>query len=421
MFGNKKKNKYNTDYLEQIRQKSRTGEDGIEEDRLEQPGATMNEAEECVAIPDSQKLQTAMQPEKPDIRTIEQKKDYVENCCDRIVTANKRMDELKVEYQAVNHYLNDIHLIENLPEQQGQQLLSYAKKVIVLEKDRKDFSRSMSKLTNWQYSHMRECEDDIREILKNISEDEKYCETVKTDMRYLEGERAGLIFEKREMNNRLYLINGISRIGIIAFAVLFLFLIVLGFGYGKDTSMWLYGIVAIAAVFIAVIFGIHNKTMYELKLAETRLNRAITLLNKVKIKYVNVVSRLEYSYEKHGVKSAYQLNKLWAAYLKLQKEHEVYNKASTRLVEAEEGLVALLKQMDVRDSNVWISQAYAIVDRREMEEIKLSLNKRRHKLKSSLDYNSDSVIKAQGEIKSLVLSDKGHAEELMAVMDAYDI
>lgn len=430
MFGNKKavskkrhtkKDKYSTDYLEQIRQKNRIGEDGTEEDRLEQPGTAMNEPEEFVVIPDSQKLQTAMQPEKPDIRTIEQKKDYIENCCDRIVTANKRIDELKVEYQAVNHYLNDIHLIENLPRQQGEQLLNYAKKVIVLEKDRKDFSRSMSKLTNWQYSHMRECEDDIREILKNISEDEKYCETVKTDMRYLEGERAGLIFEKKEMNNRLYLINGISKIGIVAFAALFVFLIVLGLGYGKDTSMWLYGVVAIAAVFIAVIFGVHNKAMYELKLAELRLNKAIALLNKVKLKYVNVVSRLEYSYEKHGVKSAYQLNKLWGAYLKLKKEHEVYNKASNRLIEAEEGLVELLKQMDIRDANVWISQAYAIVDRREMEEIKLSLNKRRHKLKSSLDYNSDSIIKAQEEVKRLVLSDKEYAKELMAVMDAYDI
>lgn len=132
----------------------------------------------------------------------------------------------------------------------------------------------------------------------------------------------------------------------------------------------MYGLVAIAAVFIGIIFGMYNKTVYELKLAEARLNKAITLLNKVKIKYVNVVSRLEYAYEKHSVKSAYQLNKLWSVYLKLQKEHEVYNKASNRLIEAEESLVALLKQMDIRDSNVWVSQAYAIVDRRKWKRLK---------------------------------------------------
>lgn len=427
MFGNKKnletgtsgkrrlkKNKFSTDYLEQSRQDKEFGGDRKDNGALEQQT-------EAIAIPDSGQLQMEMTTEKPEVRTVDQKKDYIESCCDRIVTATKRIDELKVEYQAVNHYLNDIHLIENMPEQQGEQLLGYAKKVIVLEKDRRDFGRSMSKLTNRQYSHMRECEEDIGEILKNLADDEKYCETVKTDMRYLEGERAALIFEKKEMKNRLYIINGASKIGIVAFAVLFFFFLILGIGYGADISMLMYGLVAIAAIFIAVIFGMYNKTVYELKLAETRLNKAIAWLNKVKIKYVNVVSRLEYAYEKHGVKSAYQLNKLWATYLKLQKEHEVYNKASNRLIEAEEGLVALLKQMDIRDANVWISQAYAIVNRQEMEEIKTSLNKRKHKLKSSLDYNSDTVRKTQEEIKSVILGDKEHARELMAVMDAYDI
>ncbi len=427
MFGNKKskrrlkKDKFNTDYLEQLRQKNSTGDKRGAQQADSHTAQGEGGENGTVEIPDSNELQSSMSIEKPEVKTTDQKKDYIENCCDRIVTAGKRMDELKIEYQAVNHYLNDIHLIENMPDPQKEQLLGYAKKVVVLEKDRKDFGRSMSKLTNQQYSHMRECEDNIRDILKNIADDEKYCETVKTDMRYLEGERAALIFEKKEMKNRLYIINGASKIGIAAFAAAFIFLMVLGIGYGADVSLFMYGLVAIAAVFIGIIFGMYNKTVYELKLAEARLNKAITLLNKVKIKYVNVVSRLEYAYEKHGVKSAYQLNKLWSVYLKLQKEHEVYNKASNRLIEAEESLVALLKQMDIRDSNVWVSQAYAIVDRREMEEIKTSLNKRRHKLKTSLDYNNNTILKAKEEIKMLILGDKEHARELMAVMDAYDI
>ena len=123
------------------------------------------------------------------------------------------------------------------------------------------------------------------------------------------------------------------------------------------------------------------------------------MLNKVKIKYVNVVNRLEYVYELHGVKSAYQLNKMWGVYLRLQKEHEVYNKATNRLIEAEEDLVDLLKFFDVKDAGIWVNQAYAIIDKGEMEEIKSSLNKRRSKLKSSMDYNQDLMLKTQEEIK----------------------
>ena len=149
MFGNKKskrrlkKDKFNTDYLEQLREKN--GADGRQEARQPDSQAARGEdvENETVVIPDSSELQSSMAIEKPEVKTTDQKKDYIENCCDRIVTAGKRIDELKIEYQAVNHYLNDIHLIENMPDPQKEQLLGYAKKVVVLEKDRKDFGRSM--------------------------------------------------------------------------------------------------------------------------------------------------------------------------------------------------------------------------------------------------------------------------------------
>jgi hypothetical protein len=360
-------------------------------------------------------------PEPMSVENLEQKKQLVENCCDRIASANSRMKELKVEYQTVNSYLTDIKLIEDLPDTDADKLLASAKKVVVLDKDRRDFGRSMSKLTDFQYSHMREYEDDISDILKEMSEDEKYCETVKTDMKYLEGEKAGLKYEIKVFNDRLYLLNGISKLGIIAFIVLMIVFLVINYYYGKDTSLLIYGLIVITVIFAAVIFAVHTQTIAELRVTENKLNRAIGLLNKVKLKYVNVVSRLAYSYEKHGVKSAYQLNKIWGNYLTLKKEHEVYNRASIRLVEAEDELEAVLKRAGVRDTGVWISQAYAIVNPKDMYDIKTNLMNRRGKLKSSLDYNADTIEKAKDEIKEVILSDEENATQLMGILDAYEV
>jgi hypothetical protein len=268
---------------------------------------------------------------------------------------------------------------------------------------------------------MREFEDDISDILKEMSEDEKYCETVKTDMKYLEGEKAGLKYEIKVFNDRLYLLNGISKLGIIAFIVLMIVFLVINYYYGKDTSLLIYGLIVITVIFAAVIFAVHTQTIAELRVTENKLNRAIGLLNKVKLKYVNVVSRLAYSYEKHGVKSAYQLNKIWGNYLTLKKEHEVYNRASIRLVEAEDELEAVLKRAGVRDTGVWISQAYAIVNPKDMYDIKTNLMNRRGKLKSSLDYNADTIEKAKDEIKEVILSDEENATQLMGILDAYEV
>ena len=143
-------------------------------------------------------------------------------------------------------------------------------------------------------------------------------------------------------------------------------------------------------------------------------------LSKIKLKYVNIAGRLTYSYETHGVKCAYQLNKLWGAYLTLKKEHEVYNKASSRLADAEDELVQLLKNMNVKDQNVWISQAYAIINPSDMNEIKNHLMNRRNSLKKSLDYNTEVIGNAREEVKNIIMNDKENSTELMGILDAYE-
>lgn len=361
-----------------------------------------------------------VKPEPMVIDSLESKKQAVENCCDRISTANLRMAELKLEYKAVNSYISDIQIIESLPENGYKKLIDCAKKVVVLEKDRKDFGKSMTKLSSKQYRNMRENEDEIKTIFKQMVEDEKYCQSVKTDMRYLEGERIALKMDLKEQKNLLYVLSGISKIGIVSFIILMVFFAVLTYGYDANLYNAMYYVIGAGVVFTAVVFYLRTRTETNMKLTRLKLNRAIGLLNKVKIKYVNVASRLSYTYEKHGVKSSYQYNKVWSAYLTLKKEQEVYNKASNRLIEAESELVSILESANLKDASIWINQSYALVDPAEMSDIKIHLEKRRTKLKSSLDYNMDVIDKSRDEIKTIVLSNKQHAGELMKILDSYE-
>lgn len=365
-----------------------------------------------------EKVNLAAEPLKTE--TLEQKKQAVENACDRINNANIRIKELKPEYQAVNSYLTDIQLIEDMPETNSKKVEELAKKIVVIDKDRRDFGRAMKKISSVQFGHMRECEENISEILKTMAEDEKYCESVKTDMKYLEAEKAGLKYEIKVLKERLYLINSASKIGIAAFAVLMIVFLIINYQFKKDTSVYIYLMVGITAIFATVIYLVHNQSVIELQAAELKMNRAIGLLNKIKIKYVNIASRLSYSYEKHGVKSAMQLNQIWGAYITQKKEHEVYNRASARLIEVEDELTTMLKNVGVRDTSVWISQAGAFIDKSQLYELKKTLGDRREKLKKSMDYNMDTIEKAREEIKRIILSDKENSTELMSILDAYE-
>ena len=359
-------------------------------------------------------------PEKMSADTLDEKKQAIENYCDRIMEANARIAELKVEYQTVGAYLSDIQKIENLPQRQFEQIRQCAKKVVVLEKDRRDFGKSMSKLSDRQFLQMNKNEDEIKTILKSMVEDEKYCETVKRDMKYLEAEKAGCKMQIQQQEELLYVLSGIAKMGTMAVIGLLLIFVTLSFGYGRDMSMWIYGLITAAIILTVVVFYFHNTAEYEIKITKVRLNRAIGLLNKVKLKYVNVASRLSYAYEKNGVKSAYQYNQIWGTYLRLKKEHEVYNKASMRLIDAENELTKLIGECGVKDVNIWINQAYALVSDEDMDEIKKHIVNRRDKLKGSIDYNLETIERSRNEIKEIILKDKHNAQELMGILDAYE-
>lgn len=347
------------------------------------------------------------------------RRQYVENCCEQMIEAEKRLEELKKEYQLVNSYLSDVQIISTLPENQKDKVVEQAKRIIVFHNDRNEFAKSEGKLTYKQYADMEENGEEIQKIMKTLSEDEEYCHSVRTDMKYLEGEKLGLRMEKKELRKRL---ESMAKLAKWTFIILLFLLFGIWIYYcqtGEDVANMIYAVVAIGIILTAVIFGIHRHTLRELKTIEARLNKAITLLNKIKLKYVNVASRLEYMYEKHGVKSSVQLGKVWNRYLQEKKKQQIYRKTSDKLLDAEDKLVKILTELGVKDADVWISQADAILEQSEMFRLKEKLQKRREKVKTTMDYNMDVIEKSKVAIKELIENNKKYAKEIMIIVDSY--
>ena len=82
--------------------------------------------------------------------TADQRRQYVENWCEQIVTCSKHIESARDEYKHVTEYLTDVEKIENLPEEYKEELIYYAKRVVVLENEKtgfKKYSSVMLKLT----------------------------------------------------------------------------------------------------------------------------------------------------------------------------------------------------------------------------------------------------------------------------------
>ncbi|NLZ80732.1 MAG: DUF4229 domain-containing protein [Clostridiales bacterium] len=351
----------------------------------------------------------------------EDRKLFTEDACVQIIDASKEIEDAKVEYQAVNNYLTDIQAIDMVPEDEKKELVLAGEKIVELNAERKVYQKEPSKLSDAQYLHLESNEDTLGEIMKKMDEDEKYCQLIKNDMDALEGEKGALKYERSDYQSKIKGFYGASRLMISIFGVLLLFFILLGVVREMDVEIPIYFTLVIAAIVATVIFFNYRRTLYNLKLAERKLNKAISMLNRIKIRYVNMKNSLEYQYSKHSVHSAYELNHIWEIYEGVKRERKKYEYSSRELHEAEMELIDILEDYQIKDSHVWTLQAIAIVDNREMVETRHELNERRKIIRDRIDYNMKVIENTKGKVQDFIHKKPEYAKEILDIVNRYSI
>ena len=352
--------------------------------------------------------------------TLDEKKSSVEHICEQMVICENRIESAKKEYEAVNGYLNDILAIENMEEPIKGNVEYYARRIITLREDKKSLKQHSTKIAESKYIYMQHHEDEIQEILKEMYDDEQESQRLKTDMHHIEGEKRGLMQEKKDAVDKLNTLRTLAKVGAITAAVLLFALVWVQLNSNKDYIMWIYMVVILTLVGGTILVANHQETVGFLRLTERKLNKAIGLMNKYKLLYVNVQSRIEYKYEAHGVKSSHELNDLWRLYINAKKEHEAFHLNSDNTFKSVEGLIMELDKLNLYDSSVWPSQVDAIVDGREMNQIRHTLNVRRQKLKQSISFNTTTLETCKMRIESLIEKNPVIAKDILAILERYE-
>ena len=126
-------------------------------------------------------------------------------------------------------------------------------------------------------------------------------------------------------------------------------------------------------------------------------------------------------YLKYEVSSADELGKSWHQYLEEKEERASYRQAEKELDQYQKDLLHELRRYQVKDPMVWLHQIEALLDRKEMIEIRHSLIIRRQSLRRRMDYNKEVIAgKAQAEIKDLVEKYPKYAKEILGIVGQYE-
>ncbi len=341
--------------------------------------------------------------------------------CRQIIETTHTLDELKGEYQAVTAYLTDIQKIELMPEEDREKVNDLAKRILTLNRDKTRYQKGVRKINDIQYKHMAKFEDVLPVQMKEMKRHESYQETIKTDMKYLEREKEDLFEEQEEIFHKQSYLKGIAITTCIL--VVLLFLLFVGVNNALKVDMIIPFLLTVIMALSSALYIFMNalKNRKDMKTVELKLNRAILLQNKVKIKYINNTNALEYSYQKFMVESYNQLKQLWEEYLKAKSDEERYEQSSNQLDICNRDLIRNLRNYNLSDAKIWIHQVTALIDSKEMVEVRHRLNTRRQKLRENLDYNNGLRDKSIKEVGKYIEMRPENRDEVIKFLKSYGI
>lgn len=355
-----------------------------------------------------------------DVTDSGQRLKYVESCLEQMKDAALEVERLQEEYRLVNSYLKDMEELEALPGYEKELVEEHAKAIFMLDGDRELLKERSSHMAESDYRRMERIEEEAEEGIRKLKEAEEYQEKIRKDMQRLEGEKHACRYRMNEAKISQINARGMTVICIIAVAACILILLLLEFLLSMDAKIGYLIMAAAAALVLTALFVKYKEADREFKVASNSLNKVIMLQNKVKIHYVNNTSLLDYLYIKYGTGSARSLEELWKKYQTEKEERIKIQQTEADLDFHSERLVRQLKNYHLFDPLIWVHQTKALLDPKEMVEVRHGLILRRQNLRKQMDYNRSTADGAKQEIMALVKEYPRYGEEILSMVSRYE-
>ena len=346
-------------------------------------------------------------------------KRYVTECCENIRDVDHQIDAIRKEYEEVTNSLLDIQKIERIEGEDKKALKNAARNIIHLTKERNQYKNRELTIPDSVIRRFEPFEEELVSEIKRMYEGESYQKLIDQDLELLHKEKKGLRIEQSEIVERQNALKGLARglcavilVLLGAFVVLYLLMEI-------DLRLPYLATISLAAVSAGVIFVESQKNRRDMSLATRKLDKTISLLNRVKIKCVNNLNLLEYNRQKFGVSDAASFEALWQEYCKAKEHERRFRENTERLNLYSIELRDILKEHALSDAEIWVSQAIALIDYREMVEIRHTLNQRRQLLRERTLYNENTKRELLAGIDDLIGKNPENREELLEIVQRF--
>jgi hypothetical protein len=331
------------------------------------------------------------------------------------------MEDMEREYQTVTTYLEDIQRIEALPDEYRGEIIDIAIKIEQLSQDKEKYLESENLLPQEQYSTLAKLEKEVPGTIEKLADMENRDALLRQDMGYLEGEKADLKFMRGEYTDSIARIRGIMTTLLILGFVTLGVISVVAMMSKSTVTVYVLAVVAFVVVVFAIGYARYTSVSNDVKINDARLSKAVSLLNKVKVKYINNTNTMEYIYDKYGINSVNELEYSWEQYNTMVRDMLKYSDANKDIRRLNEELLHTLRKYGIHEPQVWMSQVRALADPREMVEIRHALNKNRQKLRENIALSRRIQSNAVTALRASVAENPGMAELIQDILAPYHL
>ncbi len=343
---------------------------------------------------------------------------YIMDCLEQLETGTRETEILTGEYQLITEYLTDTEEIDALPDEQHSKLEALASQLTGYDSEMKKYRDRKNRMSDIDFYTLRSHESEVEDGIKKLREGEKYAVKIKKDLRRLDGERQANEFRKQELKRSKANYKGMVGIFITAYIFCMLLLVFLQFVLGLSVFIGYFLATAVMAIACAVAAIKYIDSDKEQATAQNTVNKLIKLQNTVKIRYVNNRRLLEFLYLKYHVENAEKLEKLWRLYQQEKEERRQFIEAEARNEYCSKQFLAMLTSFRIKYPDRWLFQTSAILDKREMVEVRHELILKRQAIREQMEHNKKLADDARDEIADISLLYPEYAKEILEMVDS---
>ncbi len=345
---------------------------------------------------------------------------YILESCEQIISRAKIIKKEEAEYRVLSSYLSDINTILSQDERAQKRMREVAQNILDLEKTRYRYQQSERRLPDTVFTLLDENAAGIPDTIRSMQENEKYQAKVQRDMQELEAKKHEYEIELDRLREGDETKKKLAILGLVFFGSVTALLLLIHFATSIDTT---WGVLAVG--FICVLLLLLQEyytrdTRRQRRELSKSMNKTISLLNVVRMKYANVTGQIDYEKDRYEITNSYELNYLWERYMADVRDREQYRQDNEDYVYFNNHLADILEGLQLKDVNVWQTKTAALVDPKAMNEIYVKLDARRKKVRALLEENRRYVREERDEVARLMREHNYYENELIQIIATID-